>query len=198
MTTLFGTKQQENKSLQDYTKWFCVARPVLESQFGGPTAPTKYVEQESNYDAMNETIVKECCSPSYIWRMLTKRNMVLSYKVLLSTQQSLHNDQYLKTVIDANNVLSNHKFDNYKSQAHWSGKDREKSDKNSNDDKEDKDEQEVPMSFAQLKGRCYCCGKPGHRSPDCQEKDKIPWEEWLGHQQGWIQPHPSIWECQHK
>jgi hypothetical protein len=40
----------------------------------------------------------------------------------LNTQQSLHNDQYPKTVIDANNVLSNHKFDDYKSQAHRSGK----------------------------------------------------------------------------
>jgi hypothetical protein len=31
MTTLFSTKQQENESLQDYTKWFHVARDVLES-----------------------------------------------------------------------------------------------------------------------------------------------------------------------
>jgi hypothetical protein len=50
--------------------------------------------------------------------------------------------------------------------------------KKSKDDKEDKDEQEVPMSFVQLEGRCYCCGKPGHRSPDCQKKDKISQEEW--------------------
>jgi hypothetical protein len=31
MTTLFGTKQQDNESLQAYTKWFCVTRDVLES-----------------------------------------------------------------------------------------------------------------------------------------------------------------------
>ena len=34
------------------------------------------------------------------------------------------------------------------------------------------------MSFAQLEGKCYCCGKPGHTSPDCYSKNKIPREEW--------------------
>ena len=23
----------------------------------------------------------------------------------------------------------------------------------------------IELSFAQLEGRCYCCGKPGHKSP---------------------------------
>jgi hypothetical protein len=26
-------------------------------------------------------------------------------------------------------------------------------------------EQEVPLSFAQLEGKCYCCRKPGHKLP---------------------------------
>ena len=145
----------------------------MESQFRGPIAPIKYVEQESNYDPMNETIVKECqntVSEEFLVVLyLTNADQKKYGSIIqdLSTQQSLHNDQYPKTVINANNVLSNHKFDNYKSQACQSGKDRERSDKNSKDDKEDKDEQEVPTSFAQLKGRCYCCGKPGDRPPDC-------------------------------
>ena len=25
---------------------------------------------------------------------------------------------------------------------------------------------------------CYCCGKKGHVSPKCPEKDKIPREDW--------------------
>jgi hypothetical protein len=29
-----------------------------------------------------------------------------------------------------------------------------------------------------LEGKCYCCGKGGHRSPECRLKDKIPKEEW--------------------
>jgi hypothetical protein len=34
------------------------------------------------------------------------------------------------------------------------------------------------MSFAMLEGKCYCCGKVGHKSPSCRLKDKIPKEEW--------------------
>jgi hypothetical protein len=122
------------------------------------------VSKDSELGVPRSSISEEC-RPKEIWFYPRVQDF--------STQQSLHNDQNPKAVIDANNVLSNHKFGNHKSQACQSGMDRRKSDKKSKDDKEDKDEQEVPMSFAQLEGRCYCCGKPGHRSHDCQEKDKI-------------------------
>jgi hypothetical protein len=112
---------------------------------------------------MNETIIKQCqktVSKEFLAVLNLKNANQKKYGSIvqgLNTQQSLHNDQYLKTVIDAT-MWSNHKFDQYKSHACQSGKDKDKSDKNSKDDKEDKDEQEVPMSFAQL---------DGHRSPDC-------------------------------
>jgi hypothetical protein len=28
-----------------------------------------------------------------------------------------------------------------------------------------------------MEGKCYCCGKPGHKSPQCRFKDKLI-EEW--------------------
>jgi hypothetical protein len=96
----------------------------LESEFGGPIAPTKYVQQESNYDPMNETIIKECqktVSEEFLTVLYLENDDQMKYGSIiqgLSTQQSLHNNQYLKTVIDANIVLINHKFDKYsKSQA---------------------------------------------------------------------------------
>ena len=29
-----------------------------------------------------------------------------------------------------------------------------------------------------MEGRCYCCGKPGHKYPDCRTKDNITKYEW--------------------
>jgi hypothetical protein len=50
---------------------------------------------------------------------------------------------------------------------------------NKNKPKEDKDDEEAtPLSFAQMEGKCYCCGKPGHKSPDCRSKEKSSREEW--------------------
>ena len=88
----------------------------------------------------------------------------------LQTQQSLNNNQYPTTVTNATNVLSNHWFDN-------AGKN--KHDKvNKETDKDAKAEEEPELSFAMLEGKCYCCGKPGHRSPTCRLKDKIAKEDW--------------------
>ena len=52
-------------------------------------------------------------------------------------------------------------------------KEKEKASKENN-----KDEQEaLKLSFAQMEGRCYCCGKPDHKSPKCCYKNK-PKSEW--------------------
>jgi hypothetical protein len=36
----------------------------------------------------------------------------------------------------------------------------------------------APLSFVWMEGKCCCCGKLGHESPDCSNKAKIPKEEW--------------------
>ncbi len=41
----------------------------------------------------------------------------------------------------------------------------------------DKEDKEINRSFAQKEGKCYCCGKAGHKSPLCRDKN-LPKDEW--------------------
>ena len=73
-------------------------------------------------------------------------------------------------IIDANNVLSNHWFDaTYASQKkkQRENQQRQQHQQQQNDDKAPQ------LSFAQMEGKCYCCSKPGHKSPTCQHKGKL-------------------------
>jgi hypothetical protein len=40
-----------------------------------------------------------------------------------------------------------------------------------------KKDDDLNLSFAQLKGKCYCCGRAGPKAPSCQDRNK-PKEEW--------------------
>jgi hypothetical protein len=98
----------------------------------------------------------------------------LKYRSILSglnTQQLFGNNQYPKSIAEANNVLSNHCFDGIKQGSKFFNK---TSNKNS---KKEPEQEKINLSFAQLEGKCYCCGKPGHKSPQCQFKDK-PKSDW--------------------
>jgi hypothetical protein len=79
----------------------------------------------------------------------------------LNTQQSLGNDQYPKSIAEANNVLSNHCFDAIKQGSRFFNK------TSTENSKKEPKQEKINLSFAQLEGKCYCCGKPGHKSPQC-------------------------------
>jgi len=89
----------------------------------------------------------------------------------LNSQKSLGNNQYPKTIVDAFEVLSNHKFDN----ANKVNKKKEQKGKgdgsHNNNSSSAKEDGYVVLFFAQLEGNCYCCGKPGHKLPVCNKKD---------------------------
>jgi hypothetical protein len=74
-------------------------------------------------------------------------------------QQSLKNNQYPKTKTGANNVLSNHHFDKT-----YNANKRHQDKISKEQNKEEKEKEETPeMSFASIEGKCYCCGKDGHK-----------------------------------
>jgi hypothetical protein len=90
---------------------------------------------------------------------------------------SLKNNQYPRTIVETNNVLSNHKLD--ARQQKQKGKDGKPNHQNKIEKDKDKDDEDsTPLSFSQMEGKCYCCGKKGHRSPECYSKSKIPQAEW--------------------
>jgi hypothetical protein len=165
-----NTKQKENESLQDYTKRFKVAKEVLESHLGGPINLTKYIttmkeftsENELNYKNLSNMAFEQYCA--YLYLEQSDKKKYGSIMNGLSTQYSLNNNQYPKSLTEAVNVLSNHKFDaNYFNRS------------SRNNDQED--QVQPHLSFAQLEGRCYCCGVAGHLSPDCPHKSR-PKSKW--------------------
>jgi hypothetical protein len=180
---LFNVQQKENESLQDYTRRFKTAREILESHLGGPLILTKFVKTMKDYDVLDTIKTEECIVTAseqlfaFVYLENTDQAKYGSLLKGLNSQKSLGHDQYPKLVSESNNVLSNHKFDvTVSNKNKHQDRDRHKP-KIKQEEKED--DASPILSFAQIEGKCYCCGKPGHRSPDCHKKDKIPKEEWV-------------------
>jgi hypothetical protein len=111
---LFNLKQKDGESLHDYTKQSKAAREVLRSHIGGPIVLRKWVLSMKDYDESNSDQMEKCCKPTSCFTFLENsgKEKYGSLLIGLQTQQSLKNNQYPKTVTEANNVLSNHRFDN--------------------------------------------------------------------------------------
>jgi hypothetical protein len=181
---LFNAKQAEGENLTEYARKFKAAKDIIVSHLGAPLNLAKYVETMSQYDANNATKVEVLTKQAqeqflaFLFLENADQNKYGTLMRNLNSQKSLGNDQYPKTVVDACEVLSNHKSDN----ANKINKKKEhkaKGDGNQkNDSSNTKEDDSAVLSFAQLEGKCYCCGKPGHKLPDCNKKDKIPKPEW--------------------
>ena len=172
LRTMINLKQKEGESLQDYTRRFKTSLDVLVSHIGGPIELTKYMESMKDYDENDKEKVTKCRDKAFkmLMTFLCMDNSDKKYGSLLSglsTRQSLGNNQYPTSIAEVTQVLSNHRFDKVGTKK---GKDK-------NEREEIQEESTPTLSFAQMEGKCYCCGKPGHKSPQCRHKTK-PREEW--------------------
>jgi hypothetical protein len=180
--SLVNTKQREGESLQDYTKRFRVMTEVFLSLMGAPIIPVKMLETIEGYtkvptDEMehekNKILQDQVFEQllAYIYLESADQSKYGSILSGLDTQNSLGNNQYPKTVSEANSVLSNHRFDTNKGTTKTTNK------HSGEQTKREPEQEKLNLSFAQLEGKCYCCGKAGHKSPQCRFKDK-PKSEW--------------------
>jgi hypothetical protein len=177
--SLFTLKQKDGESLQDYTRRFKTSTEILISHLGGPLILEKYVRTMTGYDdqtigSRTSDLIKQASESMFAYLYLENADQDKYGTTLnnLNSQKSLGNDQFSRPIVESNNVLSNHRFNIPKKKEH-----PHHPRANPNKSKE-KDKESTPLSFAKMEGRCNCCGKPGHKSPDCRSKDKAPKDEW--------------------
>jgi hypothetical protein len=122
MITLLTTKQKEGENLQDYTKRFRISKELCESHIGGPIVLFKTLVDNKAYkveatDQMehekNRKLQEQAFEQLLAYTYLKHADQSKYGSIIegLVTQKSLKNDQYPKTITEANNVLSNHRFD---------------------------------------------------------------------------------------
>eukprot|EP00957_Ditylum_brightwellii_P000739 57893-Ditylum_brightwellii.AAC.1 len=89
---------------------------------------------------------------------------------------------------ESNNVLSKHCFDEGHNNSHKTKKTKDKGNEHNNEENDTQNKDVVPtLSFAQMEGCCYCCGKHGQKLLDCTKKSSIPSEEWAINQAQHVQ-----------
>jgi hypothetical protein len=130
------------------------------------------VENTPGYNSADPVIVEKCKEKSfkqYLAYVYLQNCDHTKYGTLLSTlgtQHSLGTDQYPKNITEANST--------YKDKKEGA---KEQNNQNHKTESKVNGDEELNLSFAQMEGKCYCCGKQGHKSPTCREKNK-PKEQW--------------------
>ena len=185
LENFISTKQRDGESLIEYTGRLRTAHDVLTSHNGGPLVFFKGAKQiNKEYDSLDtkqrgeihEKVWNEFVA--YLFLRNADQSKYGSMLKELKHQQALKNDQYPKTLTNATEVLSSRSFDQgyHKKQKH-------KKSKSKYDETKRGDEESPAISFAQFERKgniCFCCGKKGHKSPQCKGKDR-PRSEWAIH-----------------
>ena len=194
LRALTFTKQQDNENLVDYVTRFKSAKNVLKSHVGSDVLD-KFIEHTEEYrdesDATKKAAMKTEAFDRWMAFLLMKNSDQKKYGSLitgLTSQYSMGNNQYPKTITAATDILANHKHDN----AAWKKKNNTNKKQNEKDNKQDENKTNEggnETSFAQNKIVCYCCGKEDHKSPDCPDKDKIPKDQWFINKAGTAYQH---------
>ena len=170
LKTMLNLRQKENEHLQEYTKRFKTARDVLVSHLGGPLIIRKYMKTMPGYDENDKDKINTCAErafkqlTAFLYLDNADKAKYGSLMTHLSTQKSLGNNQYPKSLAHANTALGNHRFDHAKQQRnHTSNNNKQDSTETSEIQNTEKDAPN--MTFAQLRVYATVAGRPGTSRP---------------------------------
>jgi hypothetical protein len=185
MIRMLNIKQQENEQLLDYIKRFKQFRDITKSHVGTDILDT-FVENTREYrdesDAAAKKAMKVGAFNKWMSYLLLRNSDPNKYGSMINgliSQFSMGNNQYPRTITAATDILSNHRHDNWgtsNKKTNWSNKPKE--DEN-NTPKSQNETNETSVAQQNNKDKtCYCCGKKGHISPECKEKNTRKKEDW--------------------
>jgi hypothetical protein len=179
---LSTSKQHDNELLIDFVKPFKQTRDVAKSQLGS-TFLNEFVEHQSTYKKATTTEQNEMKKQIYSqWMayLVVRGCDQLKYGSLtrgLTSQFSLGQDQYPKTIQAALDMLTNHRMN----KTYYDNQLKRNLDRSDKEQPTSSNNEDAKASSFVQQGRemtCYRCGKKGHLSPDCEKKDTIPREQW--------------------
>ena len=178
LRSLINIKQKDIEDLNDYTLRFTNMRDIFVSQLGGQMIFHTLVDTAANPSNMCLPIQQESWDQflayQYMERALPERYG--SLMAGMATQKSLKNTQYPKTIEEAYAVLDSHPWDKRNKEVKAKPKQPDQK-KNGNQSQTSQKTQKTDdnsiiseVTFAQLEGKCFCCGDTGHNSKSCPLK----------------------------
>jgi hypothetical protein len=131
-------------------------------------------KEEEDASKMKE--MKDGAFNKWMAYLLISNSGQSKYGLLLNgliSQFAMDNNQYPKNIMRTTDILSNHKHDRQGNQGDL--KKNWKDSKKEDDDGTSSTITSSKTSFAQNNKAqtCYCCGKKGHISPECPNKNSI-------------------------
>ena len=98
----------------------------------------------------------------------------------LQSQYSLGKNQYPETVSAANDILASHKWDDaFKAETkNWKEQSNNKTPQRREENKDNNTKEGANFNQKTKKVTCFCCGKEGHYSDNCPDKDNIAKKDW--------------------
>mgnify|MGYP002176679840 FL=1 len=185
ITRILNIRQMENEGLLEYVKRFKESRDIMKTHIGTDILD-KFVENTKDYqdesDAAIRKLMKDQAFGKWMAYLLIRSSDQGKYGSLMTglvSQFSMENNQYPKTIRAATDILSNHKHDRRESQKNK--KDWSKSEKPDDETLSTITSNTSETSFAQGNNKsftCFCCGKKGHISPECPEKNSRKKDDW--------------------